>query len=170
MTENDILKYFSAEKNESLVFAIIGILAMIIAFYGMFSIRTAFFRGLFFPLVIVALIQVTVGASVYLRTPKDIERVTAQLNNEPEKLESEEMPRMSEVNKNFVIYRYVEIALALIGILICLSFKRGSFWFGMGVGLTIQSLIMLGADYFAEKRALEYTEILKNYLHYKFTS
>jgi len=34
---------------------------------------------------------------------------------------------------------------------------------GLGIGLTIQSTIMLGADYFAEKRGLVYQQQLENF-------
>ena len=170
MTENDILKYFTAEKTESLIFVIIGLLAVIVACYVRFSFRTDFYKGLFYSLVIIAMIQIFVGGTVFFRSPGDIARVTSYLQNDPEKLETEEMPRMALVNKNFVIYRYVEIALALVGLFFCFSFNKHSFWFGIGLGLTIQASILLVADYFAERRALEYTELLKNFIDYKITS
>ncbi len=170
MTESDIIKYFTAEKNESLIFVALGMVAISLAFYGMFSLRTDFFRGMFYPLILIGLIQLVVGGSVYLRSPKDIERVSAQFNNDPEKLETEEMPRMIVVNKNFMIYRYTEIALALVGVFFFLSFNKESFYSGLGIGLATQAIAMLCADYFAEQRAREYTEILKFFLHLKFTA
>jgi hypothetical protein len=164
MTTNDILKYFTAEKNESLVFVVVGIVAILIACYGMFSVKTEFYKGLFYPLVAIAVIQVVVGGTVYLRAPKDITRVTQQLNTEPGKLETEELPRMAKVNEKFTLYRYIEIALLIVGVLCIYSFKRDNFWFGLGIGLTIQSLLMLGADFLAERRATEYTELLKAFI------
>ena len=76
-------------------------------------------------------------------------------------VKGEELPRMQTVNKNFVIYRYTEIALAIVGLVLIFLFHSNTdraFWFGVGITLTIQSLTMLGADYFAEKRALVYTK------------
>ncbi len=164
MNENDIVKYFTAEKNESLIFIAIGIIATVIAFYGYFFIKTEYFKGLFYPLLLVAAIQIFVGTTVYFRSPKDIERVTQQLKETPEKLKSEELPRMIVVNKNFVIYRYVEIALAILGILIMVFMGRVGFWGGVGAGLTVQALLMLSADYFAEQRALVYTDLLNKFI------
>lgn len=164
MTISDIVKYFQAEKNESLIFVLIGVIAIVVSCYGLFVMRTDFFKGLAYPLLAVALIQLVVGGSVYLRSPGDIERVSKQLQEEPTKIKTEELPRMEVVNKNFVIYRYVEIALAVIGILLCVFLRGNPFWFGIGTGLTIQALLMLGADYFAEQRALHYTELIQSFI------
>ena len=40
------------------------------------------------------------------------------------------------------------------------TWSGNAFWYGLGISLTIQSLLMLGADYFAAKRALIYKEKL----------
>ena len=73
---------------------------------------------------------------------------------------------MQTVNKNFVIYRYTEITLIIAGIALIFFFRSNperSFWFGLGVALAIQAAIMLGADYFAEKRALIYTKQIESF-------
>ena len=85
---------------------------------------------------------------------------------DPGKLKNEEIPRMEVVMKNFIIYRWVEIGLAIAGILLVLVFRtktENSFWYGLGIGLAIQSLTILAADFFAEKRGYEYLESLKNF-------
>jgi hypothetical protein len=84
---------------------------------------------------------------------------------------------MKEVNKNFIIYRWVEIALLLVGLALVFKFKEplntsitwggNNFWYGFGLFLAIQSAVMLGADYFAEKRALHYTKLLNEFVNKK---
>jgi hypothetical protein len=79
-------------------------------------------------------------------------------------LKEKELPRMETVNKNFVIYRYVEITLLIVGIILIALYKNNldkQFIYGIAVALAIQAALMLGADYFAEKRALIYTVQLK---------
>jgi hypothetical protein len=66
---------------------------------------------------------------------------------------------MEVVMKNFLIYRYVEIALLLVGVL--LLFTTKGFWQGVGIGLFIQASLMLSLDYFAEQRGKVYVEVLK---------
>ena len=74
------------------------------------------------------------------------------------------MPRMKTVMKNFVFYRWVEIAFIIAGLVLIFLYKSNvdkAFWYGLGLALTIQAAIMLGADYFAENRGEVYVNELK---------
>lgn len=155
-------RYFKAEQLESLVFVAIGLITFSIALAAWFKFKTPFLSGLAWPFLLVALIQLTVGISVYLRSPKDIIRVEAIAFNQQE-ISQQEIPRMETVMKNFVIYRYVEISLLLIGIGL-LVFLSSAYSRGIGLGLLIQAALMLGADYFAEKRGSEYQEALISHM------
>jgi uncharacterized membrane protein YczE len=157
-----IARYFKAEQLESLVFVAIGLITFSIALAAWFKFKTPFLSGLAWPFLLVALIQLTVGISVYLRSPKDIIRVEAIAFNLQE-ISQQEIPRMETVMKNFVIYRYVEISLLLIGIGL-LVFLSSAYSRGIGLGLLIQAALMLGADYFAEKRGSEYQEALISHM------
>jgi hypothetical protein len=73
---------------------------------------------------------------------------------------------MEKVNKNFILYRWIEIALIIVGVILIYQFRSNeakSFYYGIGIGLAIQAFIMLGADYFAEARAKEYTKGLREF-------
>ncbi|MBI2730418.1 MAG: hypothetical protein HYX40_06665 [Sphingobacteriales bacterium] len=165
-----IHKYFLAEKQESLLFLIIGITAILLSvvFFIMIKTNLSFYKGAAIPLLLVGLIQVTVGYTVWARSDKQRLDVAYKMGMEPIGFaKSEELPRMQTVNKNFIIYRYTEIVLAMAGIALVFFFRKEpnkAFWFGLGVTLAIQSVIMLGADYFAEKRALHYTQQLQSLL------
>ena len=76
-------------------------------------------------------------------------------------LTTEEIPRMETVMKNFAVYRWIEIALATVGIILILTQFLGSMSQGIGTGLFIQSLLMLVADYFAMKRGQQYLDWLQ---------
>lgn len=166
MTIQDINKYFLAEKYESLFFIIFGLLAFALSAYGLFFLKTKFWYGGAIPLILVGLIQIVVGTTVYLRSDADIVRANEYLTKERSKFKTEELPRMEIVNKNFDSYRNIEIILAVVGLLVVFfNYKETeSFWFGLGVMLTIQSLVMLGLDFFAEQRADIYTELVKKVL------
>jgi hypothetical protein len=114
--------------------------------------------GFAIPLVAVALIQLVVGTTVYIRSPKDIEKVNAILKNEPATMKSEEQTRMQVVMKNFVIYRNIEIALIIFGGILLFFAQAESIWKGVGLGLVIQASLMLGLDYFAEQRGKVYSQ------------
>lgn len=164
LTKTDIEKYFIAEKQESLLFLGIGIAAIIVALLGIFIWKTQFWKGASIPLILIAVLQIIVGFTVYNRSDADRIRVVYALDMNPEELKHTELPRMEKVNNNFVLYRYVEIALLLVGMIGIALYKSKidkQFMYGIAVALAIQAVLMLGADYFAEKRALVYTTQLK---------
>jgi Mg2+/citrate symporter len=159
-SKTDIEKYFIAEKQESLVFIVIGVLAISAAVAFYFFLRSSFFKGAALPLLLIGLIQVVVGYTVYVRSDDDRVRNVYAYDMDPGALKQKEIPRMDQVNRNFVIYRWVEIALLAAGVILILVHGRNpggvSFWYGFGIALALQAFIMLSADYFAEKRALLY--------------
>lgn len=160
-TKADIEKYFIAEKQESLLFMIIGAISIIIALLGLFVWKTQSWKGAFIPLIAIALMQIVVGYSVYARSDKQRSDMVYAFDMNPDKLKNEELPRMQTVNKNFIIYRWTEIVLIVAGALFVFLYKENTgkqFWFGLGLALAIQATIMLAADYFAERRAVDYTK------------
>jgi 4-amino-4-deoxy-L-arabinose transferase-like glycosyltransferase len=169
-TKTDIEKYFAAEKLESLFFIIIGIVAVILAIIFFFFLKTNFYKGVAVPLLLIAAIQITVGYTVYKRCDEDRKRNTYAYDLNPGELRLKEIPRMEKVNSNFILYRWIEIALTICGIILLFLYKENAdkkFWYGIGVGLAIQALIMLSLDYFAEARAKVYTNGLREVINKK---
>lgn len=157
-----IYKYFSGEKQESLLFLLIGIVTIIVAGICWFIIKSnpAFFKGAAIPLLVIGLVQMTVGYTVYSRTDKQQKDIAYNIGIEPAGfVQHTELPRMQTVMKNLVIYRWIEIALIITGLVLLFLFRSDpgkTFWFGLATALTIQAAIMLAADYFAETRAEVY--------------
>ena len=166
-TKSDIEKYFIAEKQESLLFLIIGLIAIIAAIAFFFFLKTNFYKGVAIPLAVIGVIQVSVGLTIYKKSDADRIRNVYAFDMNPGDLEQRELPRMEKVIKNFVIYRWCEVGLILIGILLIFMFRLNagkSFFFGMGIALALQAFLMLGADYFAERRAHEYASGLRSFI------
>jgi uncharacterized membrane protein len=168
-----IYKYFIAEKQESLLFLIVGIVAVLLAVVFWFLIKSnpSFFKGAAIPLLAIGIIQIVVGYSVYSRTDKQKADIAYNIGMEPVAyVKQSEQPRMKTVMKNFIIYRWVEIAFIVAGIVLFFLFRSNpdrSFWYGFGVALAIQAVIMLGADYFAEKRGKVYISHLEEIINNK---
>jgi uncharacterized membrane protein len=156
-----ISKYFNAEKYESVLFVMVGIIAIIFAAYFLVKVKQPFYKGMAYPLIAVAIIQIVVGTSIYFRSPKDILRVNNIVEHEKSKIYAEEIPRMEVVMKNFVIYHWIEIILLLLGIIMFFYFEPNTLWKGVGLGLAIQASFMLLLDYFAESRGKTYLEFLQ---------
>jgi hypothetical protein len=156
--------YFQSERSESLIFISLGVLAVFIAGWFWFSAKPEFYRGMALPLLLVGIIQLVVGGTVYVRSPKDTAAVTEMTTSAPEKIKTVEIPRMQTVMKNFVIYRYVEIGLIILGLALILMNKEVNLWKGVGAGLFAQATVMLVADFFAEKRGKIYLQQLADFV------
>jgi hypothetical protein len=166
-----IYKYFIAEKQESLLFLIIGFAAILFAVISWFLIKTnpPFFKGAAIPLLAIGIIQFVVGYTVYARSDKQRVDISYNIGLGPVSYVKQlELPRMEKVMKNFIIYRWVEIVFIVIGILLIFLYRSNpgkAFWYGFGPSLSIQAVIMLGADYFAEKRGGVYKKGLENMMN-----
>lgn len=157
---NPVVKYFNGEKAESYIFILIGVIALAMAFYFIFALKSSFWKGAAIPFIIVALLEFVVGYTIVTRSPKDIARVETFIQKEPQSIKTLEIPRMEKVMRNFVIFRYAEIALIILGIALMYSSMNETFWRGIGLGLFIQASIVLCLDFFAERRGHIYLEYL----------
>jgi len=154
--------YFNSELTESLIFILVGIAAIAVSLFFLFALRASFYNGISASFVLIAVIQIIVGSTVFIRTPKDISRVESYIKQEPQKIETEEIPRMNDVMKSFIMIRWIEIILILAGIILFFIMKNNLFIKGIGFGLTIQAAVSLLLDYFAEQRGFVYLEHLKS--------
>lgn len=159
-----ISKYFNAEKNESFLFILVGILAIGVGAYFLFKNTNPFYKGIAYPIILIALIQITVGSTIVLRTSADIKNAE-QYHVDKGKIN--EIPRMKKVMDSFSLYKKIEIALIIIGIAMFVFFKNKELLRGIGLGLLLQSSIMLTLDLFAEARGKKYIEELKSYSQLK---
>lgn len=167
-TKADIERYFNAEKNESLLFILLGVTAILLAFVFFFYLKTNWYKGFAIPFLIVGLLHFVAGSVVYKRCDEDRKRNVYAYDMNPGELKDKEIPRMQKVNKNFVVYRYTEIALLLLGLGLFFYFRNygdKTFWVGLGIALAIEAAISLGADFFAEKRAGIYTNGVQTYIN-----
>ncbi len=159
-----VRNYFNAERAESIVFAAMGIIAIGLALYFWLAVKRPLTNGMAYPLLLIGLIQITVGSTVYMRSPKDIVRVEQLIQTEPQKLYSEELPRMDKVMQNFVVYRYTYFVFIAVGVLLMFYVSSNPFIKGIGCGMFIQAALMLFADYFAELRGHMYIDAVQKLL------
>ncbi len=165
ITKQDIEKYFNAEKAESMVFFAIGLIAIGVAIYALVKLKTSFYNGLSIPCLLIGLLMLTVGTTIFLRSDKDRIKNVYALDMNPGALKEVEVPRMQKVMKSFVTYRYTEIVLLVIGLALFVYFRDNAvqtFYKGLGLGLVVMAVCALAADYFAEARGKIYLDLLNS--------
>jgi hypothetical protein len=157
-----IKSYLNAEKSESLIFVCIGMVSISFATYLLFKWSDSFYKGFAIPVITVGLIQLLVGGIVYLRTDSQIMNLETLHQQNSTDFKNSETTRMNVVMKNFLLYKKVEVAFVVIGLLVLLTATSKQFWVGVGVGMLLQGALMLTADIFAERRGAEYTNHIDN--------
>lgn len=167
-SKSDIEKYFNAEKSESLLFLIVGMIAIVLSVIFFFFMKNniSFFKGAAIPLLLIGTVQGIVGYTVYKRSDEDRKRNVYAYDMNPGQLKDSEIPRMKVVMKNFVIYRWIEVAFIVTGLILLFMFRTNpdkSFWYGLGLTLIIQSALMLSLDFFAEKRGQIYLKGIRKF-------
>lgn len=158
LMETAIREYLLEERLESKIFVGIGALA-IAGGIAMLLGGSAFYKGAALPLMAVALIQIGVGGAVWWRTEEHIASLVALLHSDGARFLVDETARMAVVNRNFNIYKVIEIALAMVGVgLVADGFAlKNDTMKGVGAGLALQAGLMLTFDLVAEARADRYT-------------
>lgn len=159
-----------AEKQESLLFVLIGVAGIITAVVFFFFLKTNFYKGAAIPFMLIGLLLGVVGYTVYKRSDSDRKRNVYAYDMNPSELKEKELPRMKTVMKNFVIYRYTEIFLLLLGAALYIYFIRNfshDFWRGFGLALAVMALLALTADFFAERRGTMYTGGIESFIQGK---
>lgn len=155
---NNMSSYFAAEKQESLIFIAVGLLAIGISIWLWMNGHRL--KSMAYPLVAIALMQMVVGASVYLRTDTQLSTLSVQLRADPAALKAEETTRMQTVMKNFSIYKAVEMVLLIVGVGMIAFLQRHDMAAGIGVGLVLQAAFTLTLDIFAEARGADYLSVI----------
>ena len=151
-----ISTYFSAERAESILFIAVGVLALAASAYFLLVLRKPFFNGAAITLSVVAALQMIVGVAIYQRSPVDTARVQQMVQSAPQKIKSEEIPRMQTVIRNFKIYLGVEVGLLILSIGVLLLSSPGTLIRGAATGLAIQAVFTAVLDLAATRRGDAY--------------
>lgn len=155
---NNLGSYFAAEKQESVIFISVGILAIAVSIW--LWINGHRLKSMAYPLVIIGLMQMAVGSTIFFRTDSQVSALSTQLQQNPITMRVEESARMEAVMKNFSIYKAIEMILLITGVGIIIFLQQKDVAAGIGIGLILQSAITLTLDIFAEARSADYMSAL----------
>ncbi len=167
-TKTDIEKYFIAEKSASFAITIIGAAAIILALVFFFYLKTNWHKGFAVPFIIVGLLHLTAGYTVYKSCDEKRKQNVYAYDMNPDQLKNNELPRMEMLRNNFKIFKALEVVLLLLGIGLFFYFRHNAdntFWVGFGIALAIEAAITLGFNFIGNKNATKYTNGLQRLMH-----
>lgn len=159
----DMTDYFVGEKQESVLFILAALMAIGLALW-LWS-HGHRLRWMALPLVVVALMQLVVGVTIFARTDAQLAKLSTQLVSSPAEFKLAEFKlaetaRMQTVMANFKLYKSVELALLVLGACLIAFFSKWDAATAIGIGLVVQASFTLALDLFAEARGEAYLRAL----------
>jgi hypothetical protein len=154
-----LLSYFSQEKTGGVLVLIAGIIAVVasVILYR----NSEIYRGVAYPLVLIALAEIGLGIGLYLRTDKQVAILQSTYTNSVSDFKNIEIPRMEKVMTTFKIVKLSEVALLIISLILSFLYLKNNLIYSISIGIAIQAGFLFIFDLFAEKRAHEYLEFIK---------
>lgn len=157
---DSILKYFNGEKAQCTIGLLVAIVFILVAAYFLW-LQQPFLKGVAYITLLVSVLLGSICAGVVWRTPKDIARVSSFYQSAPEKMRTEELPRMKKVMSSFSVIKKVEIVLVAAGVLMFFFFGKNDLLRGIGIGLVAMGSLGFLFDHLAEARGKIYFDFLK---------
>lgn len=158
---NNIEKYFEGEKLQCIIGIIISLIFLSTSIYFLF-VQKPVFKGMAYTFIPLSGLLLAICTGVVIRTPTDIERVTTAYHAGSQKIQTDELPRMERVMKNFAVVKKVEICFFIAGVLLALFFWKNNLIKGIAIGLMVQGVILYLFDHNAAIRGKIYTEFLQS--------
>ncbi len=159
-------KYFMAEKQAGIFLLLVGLVALLAAISFLVFVKSnpSFYKGMALALILVGLLQLTVGYIVFQRSDQQRLDTAYKIGMDPGFVKNTELPRMKKVQQRLTLSLYGQLALLLTGTVLFFLYRNDplkGFWCGLGLALALSVCFSLGADGLAAKRAGVYTAALE---------
>jgi hypothetical protein len=156
-----IEKYFGGERLQCTIGLVYALLCIVLSVY-MLYLDKVMMKGLAYTLIPTSALLLIICVAIVVRTPKDVQRVTTFYTSAPEKMQSDELPRMQEVMNNFTFIKKIEAGLFIASLMVGLVFWKNELVRGIAIGLMAQSAVLFLFDYLAAIRGKAYLEFLQS--------
>lgn len=154
----ELTAYFTAEKQGGLL--LVALAAASLALAGYLFATKSLFAAMAWPVLVLGGIELVIGISVASRATAQIAEIEAGLQATRTVTITTEIERMARVNGTFTLIKQVEIALIAISVLFLIVQPAPATLGSVGLGILLQSTILLVFDTFAHHRAVHYVEWL----------
>ena len=162
MTFEEVMHtYFRGERVEALAFILpIGLILVVASVLVLRFERSPFGIGAAVPVLLAGVIFAAVGATVGLRTNRQVAELEQSYAASPAVMVSNELPRMQKVNANFDTTLLILSIVATLGLTMFFAMRLD--WArGLGTGLLLVGALGMTIDGIAARRAAPYTEALE---------
>jgi hypothetical protein len=154
----ELTAYFTAEKHGGLLLVVLAAASVALAVH-LFATKSLF-SAMAWPVLVLGGIELVIGLTVAGRTASQIAEIEAGLQSTRAATITAEIERMARVNGTFVLIKKVEIALIALAVLFLLAQPAPATLGSVGLGILLQSAVLLVFDTFAHHRAVHYVEWL----------
>ena len=159
MPATELQQYFDAERQAGLLAAGLGLASFTFAAY--LWMTGSPFKAMVWPLIVFGTIELGVGVGLAVRTPPQLRALDVRFAAAPRDAAASELQRMTRVNRSFRIIKAGEVVLLAIGVALAMFLPASSLaWRAVGMGLLLQSAVLLVFDIVAEHRAHVYAQWL----------
>jgi hypothetical protein len=158
MVFSELTAYFSAEKQGGLLLVALAVASATLAAY-LFATKNPF-SAMAWPLLVLGGLELAIGATIATRTASQVAELEAGLQAARAQTVTSEIERMARVNGTFVLVKKVEIALIAVSVLFLIVRPAPATLGAIGLGILLQSAVLLVFDTFAHHRAEHYVEWL----------
>jgi hypothetical protein len=155
----ELTEYFTAERRGGFLLVVLALASF--GFATFLWVNRSAFLAMAWPLVVLGSFQMVIGLAVALRTPRQVASLEQGLRTSVVATVSAETQRMNTVNRNFRVVKVVEVVLIVLGLLLAVLLPHPSTWAAIGLGLLVETAVLLVFDTFAHQRALVYTQWLQ---------
>ncbi|MEL6718037.1 MAG: hypothetical protein AAFP82_04920 [Bacteroidota bacterium] len=162
--ERNIINFYRAERKEALFMLLWGVIVTGITIWALFQIEEIFWRGMSFSVLPLSFIQLLTGVRNLLFANRKKSNIVNGIKTETEKAIDTEKIRTLNSQIRLRIYRVIEQILFCLGFLFMLIggvFSLSVFLAGSGIGIMLQTAVLLIQDLFAEWRTSLYLEELE---------
>jgi hypothetical protein len=138
-------RYRAAERRGAAIVLAAGLTA--VSLCAWLAARATAYRGMIPPLGVLGLVEIGIGATVFLRTPHPVDA-------------RRDRDRMRRLIASFRVSKVVETVVLTAGLTLMMLFPRHTPFYAAGLACLLQGSVLLVLDRFAERRAREYASEL----------
>lgn len=160
-----IKKYFSAEQAEGILLSLFGLISFTTSVILSYQTKDPFFYGMSITLFLFSIVQIILGIVITAKARNNKIKVKAYSTEKTENMLIYEMPRVVKqmnMNKIMIItfFGFMSFATVILFITIeNISLK------GLASGMLLQSILLIIALLYSNKRAEEYLNWIKHYFN-----